>query len=405
MSVSRRSFLGASVAAGLATGVRTGSHATELAPPTHEQRYDPWIEVVQPNLQFNVDQIRRLAGERPIMAVVKNNAYGLGLHTTARLLEPMKGIMGFAVVKTDAAIRLRDAGVTKPVLLMGMCSDADAVELARRDVSLSIYTDGAAQRLARIAAKTGRPVAAHLYFDTGLGRMGMPFHRAKDWLSELAKSRNIRIEGSFMAFTEEADFDPEQLRRFQVLVETARKIGVDPGRLHAASSNGVYHLPDAHLDFVRPGIALYGAYPSRPDEERAKGELRSAVRLCCRVVRVEKLRKGDSVGYGRKYVAGRPIWVATLPAGHVDGVPRTAVEGARALVGKRTYPIIGAVSASHCIIEVGPDLTVKLGDIATLVGPDNQAIYPNAIAKATGTSVYDILMHLNPDLPRRVVGS
>jgi len=187
------------------------------------------------------------------------------------------------------------------------------------------------------------------------------------------------------------------------VVEQARSAGAKLGRLHAASSNGVFHLPAAHLDMVRPGIALYGAYPSRPEEERAKAKLRPALRLRTRVVRVARLRPGDSAGYGRKYVASEPTWTATLPAGHVDGVPRESVEGARVLIGDRTFAVIGAVSASHCIVELGDSPAVKVGDVATLVGPDHPAIHPNAVAGATGVSVYDVLMHVNRGLPRYAV--
>jgi alanine racemase len=120
------------------------------------------------------------------------------------------------------------------------------------------------------------------------------------------------------------------------------------------------------------------------------------------VVRTDRLRPGDSVSYGRRYVASRPTWIATLPVGHGDGYPRDAVKGAKVLIGERLYPVIGAVSASHCIIEVGDDERVLVGDVATLLGPDRPEIHPSAVAGITG-SVYDLLMHLNPVLPRMVV--
>ena len=206
-----------------------------------------------------------------------------------------------------------------------------------------------------------------------------------------------------MAFAEELEHDREQLDRFKTLAVDARRRGVDLGRLHAASSNGVFHLPDAHLNMVRPGIALYGAYPSDPESERRMSTLQPAVRLKARVSRVVRLRHGDAVSYGRNYVADKDTWVATLPVGHADGYPRRAVEGARIMIGGNFYPVIGAVSASHTIVEVGAEKTVEVGDVATLMGPDDAVIHPNNIAGAIGVSVYDLLMHLNPDLPRIVV--
>ena len=120
-------------------------------------RFDPWIEVDAAALRHNVQEVARLADNRPILAVVKNNAYGLGLTTVARLLEPMPEIAGFALVKTSAAILLRDSGVRKPILLMGLFADSDAVELVSRGITLSLYTDDASERVARLAARVGQP--------------------------------------------------------------------------------------------------------------------------------------------------------------------------------------------------------------------------------------------------------
>jgi len=403
MLIDRRDFVGSLVTSGLLRGVRglAGSGGQDPARGPGD-RFDPWVEVDPAALAHNVGVVSRLTSGRPIMAVLKNNAYGLGLAEASRLLARHAEVMGFAVVKPEDALALREAGVRKPVLLMGMAPDSLVADLVARGVHLSLYLDDDAERLPRLASNRD-PIPAHIYVDTGMSRMGVPYHRALPLLRSIAERRPFRIDGTFMAFTEEPDFDPEQLRRFLELAETARGLGVSPGRLHAASSNGVYHLPEAHLDLVRPGMALFGGYPSRPDEERAKAELVPAARLRCRVVRVERLRPGDTVSYGRDYVAERPTWIATLPAGHVDGYPRGAVGGARILIGERTYPVIGAVSASHIIVELGDERTVSVGDVATLVGPDHPDVHPNEVARASGGSVYDIFMHLNPQLPRIVL--
>ena len=158
--------------------------------------------------------------------------------------------------------------------------------------------------------------------------------------------------------------DDSRIRLVQILqievdeaVTVSVQVGNDlltPHTLEGEGS-GVFDIPEAHLDMVRPGMALYGGYPNDPHEQRLKGTLRCTVRLKARVVRVERLRAGDSVSYGRNYIADKPTWVATIPVGHTDGYPRRAVEGARVLIGARTYPAIGAVSASHTIVEVGSE--------------------------------------------------
>ena len=396
MTLSRRGFLAGVAAAAVAPPVRLRGE-----PPSAPQSVGGF-EVDPGALAHNVGVVSELTGGRPILAVIKNNAYGLGLAQVARILEPMPAIAGFAVVKASAAMALRVAGVSKPILLMGLFGDEEGAELVARGVHLALSTSDAGDRLARAGRAAGRRARGHVYLDTGMGRMGVPYHRALPWLESLA-DRDVAVDGTFMAFTEDPEFDREQLRRFHDLVRAARSGGMDPGVLHAASSNGVFHLPSAHLDMVRPGIALFGGYPSDWERERAMAELRPAVRLRARVVRVERLRPGDGVSYGRNYVADRPTWVATLPVGHTDGLPREAVRGARVLIGERLYPVIGAVSASHAIVEVGEEEAVRIGDLATLLGWDHPAIGPNAVAAATGRSVYDILMHLDRGLPKVVV--
>jgi alanine racemase len=408
MHWSRRSFLG-TTAAGIVPASLMARETVDSTPASSPSvqvlptdRFDPWVEVIPDALAHNVAQVSRLSGGRPILAVVKNNAYGLDLVTTTRILEPMNEVAGFAVVKTEAALKLKGAGIGKPVLHMGMTTPSDGVELVRAGVQPSLYTDDAVRRVAQMAQTTGRPVEAQVYVDTGMSRMGMPYHRALPWLQELGARDDLRLTGTYMAFTEEPDFDIEQLDRFERLATDARAAGVELGSLHAASSGAVYEFPGAHLDLVRPGIALFGSYPNDADAQREKAALRCAFRLRARVVRVEQLRTGDSVSYGRNYVAERPTWIATIPAGHVDGVPGTAVNGGRILIDDRTYPVVGSVSASHTIIELGSETDVRVGDIATILGPDHPDIEPDRVAAATGPGVYNLLMHLSPALPRFV---
>ena len=408
MEISRRTFLAATPLTLTALERETPrfprAEQPTAAPRMADDRFDPWLEIDATAIRNNVAEVVRLSGGRPILAVLKNNAYGLGLAEVAEVLEALPEVIGYAVVKADEALTLRDAGVRKPTLLMGLFSPEDAPALVERGITLSAYTDDAAERLTPLARRLGRPVPVHLYLDTGMGRLGMPSHRALPWIADLVSRPDVAVEGAFMAFTEEADFDLEQLRRFLELRDAVKARGADLGRLHAASSNGVFHLPEAHLDMVRPGIAIFGGYPSKPEVERGMGTLRCAVRLLTRVVRVERLRAGDSVSYGRNYVAARPVYAATLPVGHADGYPRSAVSGGKVLIGGRLNRVIGAVSASHTIVEVGEEPTVRVGDVATLVGPDAPDIEPNRLADAIGVSPYDILMHLNPSLPRVAVG-
>ena len=306
MAVSRRTFVAGAATAAFARPLSLSRPMVQVSDPT--ERFDPWLEIDPAALRYNVGVISRLSGGRPIMAVIKNNAYGLGVITVASILEDIPQVMGLAVVKTEAAIAWRDAGIRKPVLLMGLFSDGDGAELVSRDIDLILATDDSGERVARAVRGAGRPARVHVYMDTGMSRMGIPYHRALPWLEDVAPL-GLDVRSTFMGFTEEAEFDREQLRRFNEVTGAAKERGFPLGELHAASSNAVYHLPEAHLDLVRPGIAIYGGYPSDAETEHAKAELRAAVRLRARVVRVERLRAGDSVSYGRGYIAERATWI------------------------------------------------------------------------------------------------
>jgi len=319
-----------------------------------------------------------------------------------KILEGLPEVVGLAVVKTEAALALREAGIRKPIVLMALFGDEDGAELVSRDVQLCLTTDDAADRAKRASDAAGKAAKTHIYLDTGMSRMGIPFHRAIPWLEGLM-ARGIQVESTFMGFTEDPEYDRVQLQRLLDVAEASRSMGFDLGTLHAASSAAVFNFPDAHLEMVRPGISLFGAYSSNEGKEAEIAELRPAGRLRARVVRVERLRPGDSVSYGREFVAEEPTWVATLPVGHSDGYPREAVDGAHVLINGKLYPPIGTVSASHTIVALGDQEEVRIGDVATFMGPDHPEIHPNAIATRTGRSVYDVLMHLNGALPKVVL--
>ncbi|HWP99689.1 MAG TPA: alanine racemase [Vicinamibacterales bacterium] len=365
--------------------------------PRHSS-FDPWVEVRADHLRANATEVARVTG-RPILAVIKNDGYGAGVVEAARALEPIDAVAGFAVVKLHEAMTLRDAGVRKPILLMGPFDAGDLVDLASRGIAPMVYTPIGAD-LDRAAARVGRPVSIHVCVDTGIGRVGVPYTRAAPLLRDLAARRSVRLEGTMMTFTEDPAFDREQLARFERLCRDLEAEGLRLGRRHAASTYALFQHPDAALDMVRPGMALYGVYPEPAFRAAGRLTLRPALALRARVVYVKRLAAGESAGYERAYVAPRDVWVATLPVGHADGVPRAAARGVRVRIGGALFPIVASVSASHTIVEIGDEPRAAIGDVATLFDWE-EGSRPEDVAAACGASVYDLLMHLNPLLPRR----
>jgi len=399
MRVTRRSLLKSAPAfAGLATV--TSSSATTASERSHSS-FDPWVEVHNANLQHNVSEVRRRVSGRPILAVIKNNGYGLGIVNAANAFADQPGIAGLAVVKFQEAMTLRDAGVRAPILLMGPTSDTELAEAVAREVEPMVYTN-IGPALDRIASDQQRKVPVHVCLDTGLGRIGVPYHQATPLVRDLAGRASVQIKSVMMTFTEDPEFDRVQLRRFTTFCSELREKGAKLGPLHAASSFALFEFADSFLDMVRPGMALFGVYPDAKFRGTGVLHLRPGLSLRARVIYVKRLRAGEGAGYNRKYVAERDVWVATLPVGHADGYPRDAVNGARVRIGGNLYPVIGTVSASHCIVEIGEKPTVKEGDVATFFDWQ-EGSRPEDISRDCGSSVYDLTMHLNSSLPRRMV--
>jgi alanine racemase len=391
---SRRSFLKSAAAV----------PALSLSPRARDaarSSFDPWVEVRPDHLRRNVAEIQRRVSGRPVLAVIKNNGYGLDVVAVARAIEREPAVAGFAVVKLHEAATLREAGIRKPVLCMGPLGEGDLEEAVARDIQPMVYTPvGAA--LERLAAKRGRAVPIHVCVDTGIGRVGVPHREAAPLLRDLGRRRGVKIEGTMMTFTEDAEFDREQLRRFEALTGGLAAEGVALGRRHAASSFALFQNEGAFLDMVRPGMAIFGVYSEAPFRGLGLMDLRPAVALRSRVAYVKQLRAGDSAGYNRAYVARADVWVATLPVGHADGLPRAAAKGGRVKIGGRLFPLVATVSASHCIAELGAEPLARAGDVATVFDWEDGS-RPEDLAAGFGGSVYDLLMHLNPLLPRRIL--
>ncbi len=411
--LSRRGFVGAAAGAiGLTTLGVGGADALEHSHRTHEvgspqapaghDSFDPWIEIDRTAFQHNVREAARLAGGRPILAVVKNNAYGLGDATVGPLLAACPEVAGLACVRVAEAIAIRQAGVKKPILNMAEVSEAETAELVRHRVTSSLWLDDAPARMERIAKRLGRPVPVELYVDVGMGREGMPDYRAGPWLDTLCRQRSVRVEGTYMMFAHQLEFGPEQLARFRTLVTAARARGLELGRLHAAPTYELFLYHDSHLDLVRPGNALFGNYPSA-DGVKDMAQLKTVFRLRARIARLEQLRAGDSASFRREYIATKPTWVAMLPVGHTDGYPFTAAKTCKVLIGGRLYPVVSVISSAHTIVEIGDEKAVEIGDVATLIGPDHPEIDPQAIAEKTGVRYLLLITKLNARMPRYVV--
>ncbi len=409
--ISRREFLGLTggalgvSSAACAAGQPTRANAPSPSPAPRAfsaDSPDPWIEIDREAFRHNVREASRLAGGRPILAVVKNNGYGLGDQAVGPILADCPEVGGIACVRAHEGLVMREAGVTKPIVNMAEVSEQEMEELVRNGVTPSVWLDDAPLRVERVARRLGRPVPIQLFLDTGMNREGMPYRRAGQWIETLCNSESAQVRATYTMFVHELDFDRVQLARFENIIGEARANGLDLGTLHAAPTFELFQLPNAHLDMVRPGNALFGNYPS-VEGMHELADLKPVFRLRARIVRLERLEPGESAGFSRAYIAERPTWVALLPVGRTDGYPSTAVGTCEVLIGGRLYPVVAGVNSAHTTVEIGAEKTVEVGDVATLIGPDHQAILPHTVADRTGVRFLRLIQNLNARLPRRVV--
>lgn len=297
---------------------------------------------------------------------------------------------------------MRAMGVRKPILTMAELGIEESAELVRNDVTLSCWLDDAGERLTRIAKAAKRRVPVHPYLDTGMNREGMPIARALPWLERLARQPGIRIEGIYQMFVHDVDFDRVQFQRFTAFLERAAAAGVRPRLRHAAATFELHRVPESHLDAVRVGNALFGS-PAGPDVTHAF-DPKPVFRLKARVSRVERVEAGESAGFNRGFRPAAPTSVALLPVGHTDGYASTAAGVCEVLIAGRAYPVVpGGVNSAHTIVDVGADPAVRVGDVATLIGPDHPSILPAEVGARTKTGTLQVMTRLGALLPRRVV--
>ena len=397
MTVNRREVFQAAAVLGLSALSGSGIAQTSR----RGAYFDPWIEIRADHIAHNLGQVRARVENRPVLAVIKNNAYGVGVTNMARILEQTRGIAGLAVVKLDEAITLREDGITAPILLMGPFDDRDLEEVVAHNIMPMVYTP-IGKSLDQLAEKYSAKIPVHVCVDTGMGRAGVPFSEAHSLIEDLAGRSSVDIRGVMTTLTETPEFEIEQHRQLRSLVSDLAQDGVSTGRAHAASSYGLFQSEFAFMDMVRPGMSLYGCYPALKFRHENILQLKPAIALKARVIYVRHLKKGEHAGYEQAYTAKNDVWIATLPVGHVDGVPRVAAQGASVRIGETLYPVIASVSASHTLVEIGSEKTVDPGDVATIFDW-TEGSRPEDIAEASGASVYDLLMHLSSLLPRTII--
>jgi alanine racemase len=355
-------------------------------------------------IERNCAHLRSLVDDATLLcAVVKANGYGHGA-TEAALAALAGGATWLATATADEATALRDAGLDGPLLVMGALTsaDADAALAARADVV--VWEPAFALALAERVGEAGAPVRVHLKLDTGMGRLGaIDLDQARAVAEITAADERLELAGlmTHLATADELGDDhfPAQLERFAAFADELRT--AHPGILvHAANSAATYRDRASHFDMVRCGIAIYGLDPFQEDPA-ARG-LEPALSLESAVGAVKRFEPGWSAGYGRRWSATEPTWVATLPIGYGDGWRRgTPGDGRAALIGGRRHPLVGTVSMDNVTVDLGGETSVEPGDPAVLIGAQGgERILCEEVAQRLGTINYEVTTALTARVAR-----
>ena len=368
------------------------------------------VEVDLAAIVGNARTVRALTNA-DVFAVVKADGYGHGAVAVARALSAARAVAGFAVSLVEEGVTLRDAGVTAPVLVMGPSQHGGEDDMVMAGLTPVIGCAEDLAAIAAIAARRSRTIDAHLKVDTGMGRLGVPVGDAPALAVEAARA-GVAIVGLMTHFACADSDDPDdaqsmtrdQLRRFGEVDRAVTAAGAPLRVRHAANSSGALLFPEARLDLVRTGIAIYGngRWPQPADA----APRRSAMRLVTEVAQLRTVAEGTSVGYGATWRAERASRVAILPLGYADGLPRRASGRAFAAIRGRRVPLVGVISMDIAVADVTELPGVAVGDAAVLLGraSGGASISVAEYGAWAGLSEYEVTCGMSKRVPRTYVG-
>ena len=367
-----------------------------------------WAEVDLGAIRHNYEQLRKKAGKNvKFLGVVKADAYGHGALPVAETLQ-RAGADYLAVACLDEAEALRRGGIALPILILGVTDPKYTEELIRFELTSAVADLKSAEEMSRIAESLGRKVRVHLKVDTGMGRIGFICRGDRDPAGQMLQAAGLPgldVEGIFTHFATsdmpgEGDaYTEEQFGAFRALVLRLEKARGERFEIrHCANSGALTGHPDKFLDMVRPGIALYGCYPS---ELTGGLDLQPAMAVRTRVVQVRELEPGDSVSYGRRFSAERPTRTAVVPIGYADGLHRVLSGKIDMLIRGRRAPQIGRICMDMCMLDVTDIPEIREGDVVTFFGRDGNARIPvEEQAEKAGTISYEMLCAMSPRVER-----
>ncbi|MEG2275069.1 MAG: serine racemase VanT catalytic subunit [Clostridia bacterium] len=364
-----------------------------------------WIELDLNNLENNINEIKKIIPEKTkIMAVVKANAYGHGDIQIARKLSDI-GIEDFAVATIQEGIKLRKSGIKGSILILGYTDISSVDNLLAYDLTQTSLDLEYAKQLNKYNV-CGKKVKVHIKLNTGMNRIGESYKNI-DNVVKTYRLENIKVEGIFSHLCvadslekSDVEFTNAQIDNFTSCVNEVKKHVKDIGKVHLQNSYGLLNYPAFIGDYVRPGIIMYGVYSTKDKDIQRKINIKPVLSLKAKITSTRTILKGESAGYGRKYIASKDTKIASVCIGYADGYPRAlSCKDTKVLVNGEYATVIGNICMDQLILDISDCKNVKRGDVVTLIGRDkDKEITAMYLAEKADSMTYEILSRLGDRL-------
>jgi alanine racemase len=353
-------------------------------------------------LSWNFRQIKSKVGPAvKVLSMIKANAYGHGANAVAKALA-REGSDAFGVATLEEGIELRDAGIDSPILVVAGAYPEQLDRFVAHDLAAVAHELETLKVLEAAARRLGAALDVHLKIDTGMGRLGLPAAQLTACLPDLGSLKALTIAGIFSHFSHAesvtGEYTRKQLEVFRSAVEQLRSGGISPPLVHFANSAATITLPEAHFDMVRPGLILYGVYPS--PSMIGQISLKPVLSWRTRILQLKKVPSGTSISYGQTFITRRESLIATLPVGYADGYSRLLSNCGQALIRGKRAPVAGRVCMDLTMLDVTDIAGVRQGDDVFLLGGDGHAISADEMAGWSNTISYEIFTSIGGRVPR-----
>lgn len=359
-----------------------------------------WAEVNLAHLEHNLSLIKQKVAPAKIMLIVKANAYGHGLVEVSKALAEKADYVGVAVL--EEGILLRKLGIHAPIIVLGGVWGDQIPQYLQHNLTLTASSVERLQQIDRVAGRLGIKAKVHLKIDTGMERIGVHYYSAHRLQEAALHCENVEIEGVFSHFANADSRDLKharlQLERFHEVLRFYERRGLPMPMRHMANSAAVLQLPESYLDMVRPGILLYGVYPS-PDVPRNL-DVKPALAWKSRVVYFKVVKPGHPVSYGSTWQSDHETRVVTIPVGYGDGFFRSMSNRAKVIIHGKKYPQVGSICMDQMMVNIGWDSAYNGDEVILLGKSQGESITVEDLAAWAGTIPYEILTNINTRVPR-----